>query len=74
LDLKLNWPDLLIINGRPRHPQSQGLVERSNAVVQKMLGKWQETNKSLDWPNGLGIKYFDRFLQIFKYYVFLCGY
>jgi hypothetical protein len=25
-----------------------------------MLGKWQETNKSLDWPNGLGIKYFDR--------------
>ncbi|CAF4868847.1 unnamed protein product, partial [Rotaria socialis] len=52
LDLKLNWPDLIIINGRPRHPQSQGLVERANAVVQKMLGKWLETNKSLDWPQG----------------------
>ncbi|CAM4830987.1 unnamed protein product [Rotaria magnacalcarata] len=49
LNLKLNWPDLIIINGRPRHPQSQGLVERANAVVQKMLGKWLETNKSLDW-------------------------
>ncbi|CAF4454714.1 unnamed protein product [Rotaria socialis] len=54
LNLKLNWPDLIIINGRPRHPQSQGLIERANAVVQKMLGKWLETNKSLDWPQGLG--------------------
>lgn len=62
LDLKLNWPDLTIINGRPRHPQSQGLVERSNAVVQKMLGKWLESNKSLDWPSGLGIKYFIRLI------------
>ncbi|CAF3437792.1 unnamed protein product [Rotaria socialis] len=53
LNLKLNWPDLIIINGRPRHPQSQGLVERANAVVQKMLGKWLKTNKSLDWPQGL---------------------
>ncbi|CAM4875098.1 unnamed protein product [Rotaria socialis] len=52
LNLKLNWPDLIIINGRPRHPQRQGLVERVNAVVQKMLGKWLETNKSLDWPQG----------------------
>lgn len=56
LDLKSDWPDLTIINGRPRHPQSQGLVERSNAVVQKMLGKWQDTNNRRDWPNGLGIK------------------
>lgn len=44
----------MIINGRPRHPQSQGLIERSNAVVQKMLGKWQESNSTLDWPSGLG--------------------
>ncbi|CAF4391972.1 unnamed protein product [Rotaria magnacalcarata] len=54
LDLKINWPDLIIINGRPRHPQSQGLVERSNAVVQQMLGKWLEKNKTLNWPNALG--------------------
>ncbi|CAF4652852.1 unnamed protein product [Rotaria sp. Silwood2] len=50
----MDWPDLIIINGRPRHPQSQGLVERANAFVQKMLGKWLETNESRDWPTGLG--------------------
>lgn len=54
-DLKLTWPDLIIVNGRPRHPQSQGLVERSNAVVQKMLGKWQETMNTENWPAGLGL-------------------
>ncbi|CAF3372080.1 unnamed protein product [Rotaria socialis] len=54
LDLKINWPDLIIINGRPRHPQSQGLVERSNAVVQQMLGKYLEKNKTLNWPDALG--------------------
>ncbi|CAF4573796.1 unnamed protein product, partial [Rotaria sp. Silwood2] len=52
--LQLDWPELIIINGRPRHPQSQGLVERANAVVQKMIGKWLETNKCNDWPNALG--------------------
>ena len=54
LRLKDSWPGLLIINGRARHPQSQGLVERSNAVVQKMLGKWLEVNNTRDWPSGLG--------------------
>ncbi|CAF4364535.1 unnamed protein product [Rotaria socialis] len=54
LNPKLDWPDLIIINARPRHPQSQGLVERANAFVKKILGKWLETNNSLDWPSGLG--------------------
>ncbi|CAF4877736.1 unnamed protein product, partial [Rotaria sp. Silwood1] len=54
LNLKNDWPDLLIINGRARHPQSQGLVERANAVVQQMLGKWLDVNKTSDWPSGLG--------------------
>lgn len=58
MELKSTWPDLIIINGRPRHPQSQGLVERANAVVQKTLGKCQEANKTDDWPTGLGIKDF----------------
>lgn len=52
--MKISWPDLIIINGRPRHPQSQGLVERGNAVVQKMIGKWKETHNSDDWPSALG--------------------
>ena len=54
LDLTKLWPGLLIINGRPRHPESQGLVERSNAVVQQVLGKWLDTNATTDWPSGLG--------------------
>lgn len=54
LNLRNDWPDLLIINGRARHPQTQGLVERANAVVQQMLGKWLDVNNTSDWPNGLG--------------------
>ena len=27
-ELKLLWPDLLMVHGNPRHPQSQGSVER----------------------------------------------
>ncbi|CAF3458038.1 unnamed protein product, partial [Rotaria socialis] len=54
LDLTKSWPGLLIINERPRHPQSQGLVERGNAVVQQLLGKWLDTNVTNDWPSELG--------------------
>ena len=33
-----DWPgEITIINGRARHPQSQGLVERGNAKVEEML-------------------------------------
>src|SRR6266498_5700121 len=31
------WPGLKLINGRPRHPQSQGLVERANSILEKKL-------------------------------------
>jgi len=36
-ELKSMWPDLTIVHGRPRHPQSQGSVERANADVNEML-------------------------------------
>ena len=71
MELKTTWSDLIIINGRLSHPQSQCLVERGNAVVQKMLGKWQETNESNDWFNGLGRKYFDIIIILFKKCVIL---
>ena len=33
-----DWPgEITIVNGRARHPQSQGLVERGNAKVEEML-------------------------------------
>ncbi|CAF0762947.1 unnamed protein product [Brachionus calyciflorus] len=39
----------------PRHPQSQGSVERANADIKKMLATWMRGNKSLRW--SLGIKF-----------------
>ncbi|CAG8459887.1 5633_t:CDS:1, partial [Dentiscutata heterogama] len=42
-ELMALWPSVKIINGRPRHPQSQGLVERANGILEQKLGKWRET-------------------------------
>ena len=47
------WPTVKIINGRPRHPQSQGLVERANGILQQKLGKWMEDTNRNDWSIGL---------------------
>ena len=47
------WPSVKIINGRPRHPQSQGLVERANGLLQQKLGKWKENTGQNDWFFGL---------------------
>ena len=49
------WPDLKIVHGRPRHPQSQGSVERSNGEIKKKLGSRIRDNKSLKW--SIGIKF-----------------
>lgn len=31
-----------IVHGRPRHPQSQGLIERANAILTDALGNHLE--------------------------------
>ena len=37
--LLLDWPgETTIINGRPRNPRCQGLVEQGNATLEKLLG------------------------------------
>lgn len=46
------WPDCEIIHGRPRHPQSQGSVERANGDVKTMLRAWMIDNKSTNWSHG----------------------
>ncbi|CAF4558114.1 unnamed protein product [Rotaria sp. Silwood2] len=52
-DLKIVWPGLVIINGRPRHPQSQGLVERGNATLCDVLGKFMTDRNTTHWTTCL---------------------
>jgi len=44
------WPAAKIVNGRARHPQSQGSVERSNQDVELMLGAMMKDLGTSDWP------------------------
>lgn len=49
------WPDMKLINGRPRYPQSQGLVERGNQTLENKLASWMKTNNTTQWHIGLPI-------------------
>lgn len=49
--LKARWPKLQILNGRARHPQSQGSVERANAVVEELLRTLKRENASVIWAD-----------------------
>lgn len=53
--LKLLWPDLKILHGRSRRPQTQGSVERCNGDFQNILGSWMRENKTSKWSIGLPI-------------------
>jgi predicted secreted protein len=49
------WPRTKIVRGRPRHPQSQGSVERGNAILKTKLAKWMEYNRNKRWTEGLPV-------------------
>jgi hypothetical protein len=42
-----------IINGAPRSPQTQGLVEQANGVVESKLRAWKMDNGSTEWADGI---------------------
>ncbi|XP_047471472.1 uncharacterized protein LOC125026914 [Penaeus chinensis] len=42
-----------MVHGKPRHPQSQGSVERANGDIQDMLVTWLVDNNSQDWLVGI---------------------
>ena len=46
------WPTCVIVRGRPRHPQTQGSIERGNQDVHPMVGKWMKKNVSTHWAIG----------------------
>lgn len=48
------WPNLKILHGRPRHPQSQGMIERANSIMETKIGRWMETHKQTNWTSVLG--------------------
>ncbi|XP_068234227.1 KRAB-A domain-containing protein 2-like [Palaemon carinicauda] len=52
-ELSTLWTELKLVTGRPRHPQSQGAVERLNGVIQDKLGTWMQENNSKIWSVGL---------------------
>ena len=47
------WPSCKMVNGKARHSQSQGSVERCNRDVEAMLACWRHDNKRNDWSLGL---------------------
>ena len=42
-----------IINGAPRSPQTQGLVEQANGVVETKLRAWKMDHGSTEWADGI---------------------
>lgn len=66
-----DWPgEVTIVNGRPRNPRCQGLVEQGNHMVEKMLGarlyehdggespEWSEWLPLIQCENTSAIVYF----------------
>ena len=47
--------DCKLVYGRPRHPQSQGLVEQANGTVEKMIGAGMEQYQTKSWSKLLPI-------------------
>ena len=54
------WPDCCIVHGKPRHPQSQGSVERGNADIKDMLIIWMRENNSTSWYVGIKFVQFNK--------------
>jgi transposase InsO family protein len=59
-ELKEVWPKLTLVHGKPRHPQSQGSVERANGDIKDMLVAWMADNDSEDWPTGIKFVQFQK--------------
>ncbi len=51
--LKQSFPEIKVIKGRPRHPQTQGCIEKNNDTLKKGLDKWiadhTKPGKKADW-------------------------
>ena len=59
-ELKQLWPDMKLVHGTSRHPQSQGSGERANGDIKDTLVAWLSDNNSKDWTTGI------KFVQFHK--------
>lgn len=46
------WPECHMVKGRPRHPQSQGHIEKGNRGFKECLQHWMRDNNSKRWSFG----------------------
>ena len=49
-----------MVRGKPRHPQSQGSVERANGDIKDMLIAWMGDNSTADWSTGIKFVQFQK--------------
>lgn len=49
---------VLVINGRPRTPRTQGLVEQSNGTVKHRINTWKRANGSSHWSDLLDVRFY----------------
>jgi len=47
------WPEIKMVNGKPKHSQSQGSVERANQDIENMLTTWMADNQTNKWSEGV---------------------
>ena len=52
-ELSTLWPEHVLVNGCPRHPQSQGSVERSNGDMKSQLMAWMRDCNTSKWSYGI---------------------
>lgn len=47
------WPGHVLVDGRPRHPESQGSVKKNNGTLKNSLISWMRNNKTSNWTARL---------------------
>ena len=61
--LKDLWPECKVVHEKPRHPQSQGSVERVNADIKDMTVTWMRENSCKNWLVGIKFVQFQKNLS-----------
>ncbi|CAF1169735.1 unnamed protein product [Didymodactylos carnosus] len=54
------WPGLKIVHGKPRHPQSQGSVEKCNHDIETKLTMCMQEHRSAKWTEGVPIAMYQK--------------